>query len=1428
MSTNNWANALTAYLNNSNNNNYTIPGYTGNSTTENTSTPLSDYMYALLIAADTDKNRTISLAEYQDYLESKNLPVSLASRAVSLFGSNGGLNTTQLTNMFNWADAQGTTNSDGTIDTDSISDGMISFSENLKLQNRLSGITIDPAIDQRLYNSYLSNAQNFLKKADTTGNGLVDISEIRVYLENNNYDPATAQAFLNHYDKNNNGIDVLEFLQQTRVDYNTAGGEIGDSRAKQIVDYNLTSGTNPVLRQQTQFQSMAKSFVKAVDGIKDDDGNVIDPNGSDLISRDELRQYLGKQYINEDMADSFFNRANTGSNANYITKEELASMYQSFSGGDDSFDFTDSIRLQNAYSGVTINVTEDQESQYKSLFNSALAYMKKLDTTKDGEVSMSEVKNFLYNNNMKMGDANILDFIHVFNPTFNPAAPGASSDCFNLFDIQKKFLALDTDKDGKLTSATKDKTTKVLNNDGELYELQNAMKDMSNIEIAAKNFIKTVDKGTTSVPADDKLSIEELKAYYTKNGLPPSMADSLVLKYDLYETDPASGNRIHGHDGLMDFQELADAYDQFDNKTTGTTATGTIGTLDFDEQVAFQNSIAGIHFNTTDDSDPNYVTEAQYTNLVKSAQTFMKLDVNADGYVDINEYRAAMDAQNAKTTTPLPECYSENMMMFFDSEQSDGTATPVPKDGKIDMFEYIQGALKLDGNNDGTLDAGESVVLKNKLSNTRLFDQVNTIYTDYDYDNDKTLSQNEYEDYLASQGYSAGFAQTAIGDYDLDGDGSLGRNELMNAYKLFDVNNNYKLDVDEELTYYTGATVVGATPSQLTNIQNFIQNHINTDIDTSSISVDELESYFSQRGLPVYLANNIIANYGNPATNTIGKVNLINILANNQINPLDDLNKTEQLKLAANLSGIDLNVNTNLNPATINLNKTQYTSLFNNLTNTIKQFDLNSDNQLNNNELGNYLTSIGLTSSDAGSFITTYELGNNGNIDVLEFINAEVNFDADDSGDLNYTEQQNLNNSFANIPTGEALQVNIDNQVQIQNLSNIVDADFASVDINGDNILKYDDVVVYFQNNNLPSYLVDRFIADYGDTTTNTITKQQFLKAYADFDRNNNGVFEFNEQLAFDIAQTNVQMTSDTTNEKQNKVLYTSINQSVNTYDITSDKKLNALELSNYYTAKGIASNQVNEAINIYDVNGDSALDAIELLKADSDFDTNLDGTLDKNELFVQSSRFANIILPPEVINSTNGPALWNLSSQTISAYDADKDGSLSSTEIGQWLKSLNMSQPMADNFTNQYRNTSGIVDSSGLLNSFIAIDQNKSGSLETSELITLLQNVSGIDLTSGYASSASVTGLYNAAASMFSYDPDNDKRLNSSEFDSYFIASGITSTTQLTNAKASFDLNNDGYLDFAEWLKTVETFDTNKNGIWEMSDKAALINAVL
>jgi len=554
------------------------------------------------------------------------------------------------------------------------------------------------------------------------------------------------------------------------------------ARAMARIKASPQNSTTPVSNTPSgnSTNTLAQNFIKSFDGVKNADGNVIKDG---KINKDEYKVYLQKQLMPTNITDKLFSIYGTDNN---LSELQIINMYKSIDKDNDSiFSFEENLAFQNSVSDTQFDTSINQK-QYNSLFSMAITFIKSLDKDKDangnltsnGKISKTEIKNYFESNNLKNGDEDVEKFINYFDNNVNKDGE------IDILEYQKKLIKFDKDEDGKISVATKDNDGNIIY--GENKDLDAIITRLSGAEISAKNFIKDIDgekneKGKLIEGSQNgTIDYIEYKAYLASNNLPQNMAFEMFDKYSIKDAN---------NNDVITYDVLAKVINDFDMPDVNGVKDGS---LNFTESIAFQNSISSIQF------DAAAVSQKQYTNLYNSGLSFMSFDLDKDGTVDINEYKAALNKPNSKTGATQPEYYAENLMMLFDKDQSNAKL----KDGKLDIFEYMKGLMQFDNSKDGQLNLVEALSLKNNLDNTRLFNNINESFLLSDFNNDKNLSLNEFKDYIAAKNLTTNLAGNTITKFDLDKDESLSIYEMMNMYKKFDVNNNNTIEADEETSFY--------------------------------------------------------------------------------------------------------------------------------------------------------------------------------------------------------------------------------------------------------------------------------------------------------------------------------------------------------------------------------------------------------------------------------------------------------------------------------------------------------------------------------------------------------------------------------------------------------------------------------------------------
>ena len=1312
---------------------------------------------------NNDKNNDgiISLSEYQNYLKSQNMPLNMASRAVTIFEQNGsaGLSQQELFDAFTSFDS----NNDGSLD----------FSENLDLQNVLSGTTIDTTINQNKYNSLLSNSINFFKEADKDSNSEVTLAEVQNYLAANNFDPSTAAAFINFYNNGGTSFNLLQY-QKKSIDMDLNKDGLLDAVEKYaLVQQNA-------VKPLSNLQINAQKLVSAVDGTEDAAGNVIKDG---LISKAEYTEYLKKQNMPSDIADNLFA---TYSTDDTLSAAEISNIYKSFDENNDgSLSFSESLTYQNSLSDVKIDATTTS-NQYNSLLSSASVFFKSADTNKDGKINLVEYQKVLEFSNYDVNDAQ--KFIDFYNQDTDGEV--------DILEYLNKSIAMDTNKDGKLTSNTVDSNGQLVT--GELNPFLSQLRQLTSIEIGAKNFIKAVD-GTKDAKGkvtnqDGYVNYSEYVTYLSNNKMPQNIALNVM---------ELAADKTKG----LSYNELTSAMQAFDADTDGT--------LNFSEQIAFQNSISNIKFDTTMD-------QKQYTNLFKAGQSFIALDLDKDGDVSLEEYRAALLKPNAKTGATQPEYYAENLMMIFDQEVKDASGSIIQaKDGKINLFEYMQGLMQFDKDNDGTLNAVESLNLKNTVDNTKLFDNVSEIVTATDYNNDKLVSKDEYKDFLISEGLPAYLADEALVQFDTDKDGSLNRLELMQAYKQFDINNNNELDINEKLSLYEtlsqNTVNLGLNQSnikQYTRMFEELQNYVkeNDNDNNSLISATELKKYFADKNLPDYIADQAVTLFDTADTLGAkdGNLDLLELMKMNltyDINTNGTLELSEELNLYEALSDVTLN-------ATVS-NESQYDSIYSELEVILAQFDADKDQALKEAELKNYFASKGFSENlvtGLTGILASYDANNDSQIDILELMKAYIDNDADASGKLELSEELTLNGNLADV----SLNATVSNEKQYQGLYPYTTQNIQAFDKTSDQQLNASELGDYFVSKGFSASLATEALNLYDTNKDGSLDAFELLKANADFDGNTNGSLEFNEQLAQYAKFANIDLSSVAGNTVQINGNFQAASNVFKAYDTDKDNNLSEDETIAYFKTLGMPDYVADNFMTLCDSKdsvtglGDGKLNNLELMKGFIDADSNKSGTLEFAETINMYSTAAGANINVTEDNRIQIQGLYNRALDQINYYDKDGNKELNLTEIEKFFTDINLPPSYANQFIESYKNSDGQIDTMGFIKAFIDIDTDKTGIINSNSWIKLGSQLAGMNVD---VKSNQIQDLYNRALDQINYyDKDGNKELDLTEIEKFFT--DINLPTSYANQFIESYKNSNGQADVMSFLKAFIDIDTDKTGI--------------
>jgi len=1346
---------------------------------------------------DSDKNGEVSTSELKTYLASINYTYDDASVQDLMKYITGNSTSTDF-NVLEYINKSIAL--DNTINGDN--SGNISINDILDGAEAFSGGNLRPlTYTEKMAKNYIKSVDGSTGATDEYGNvikdGIIDKEEIEAYL-NKSYMPGDIMSenliklakedttagytysakTVSYYDEDGNPytVDALNMKDMAQIynNYLDTNDDEAVSFQEQINFQNKLSGASISLGSQTsttytKLFNVAASYVKAVDSDKDG-----------YVSKDELQDYL---YTN-----------------NYDKN---------------------SVTVVNSSTGDTITEGIDSYIEYFA---------------------------------------------------------GAASTKFNVMDLVQKYVSLDAgglldEDDNPIADGTLQ--TSEIKYMPKFVQIDAVQKSAKSLITAVDGNTGVMDTDG-SVIKDQLVDEKELKTYFDKNNLPAQTAQNLISLVKSLSTEgklkdrlgstytySASSTTYYDEDSnaysvsALSWDDLQALYDYFDttvDNKNGTTSAGADHSLSFNEAVNLANAYSGLPVHSTTTTK---LTSTQYSNLMTSAKKFMAYDVNLDGIVDVTEIRAVVDQQNSQLTNDnsnqaIPDGYAENMILAFDKDQTDPVSGNVEfKDGGLDIYEYMQGMLEIqqaNSNNTGKTTSVDALVVKDKLYNTKLFASVNEIFTKADSDSNKELGKVELQNYFVSQGLPSTLAGDIINgkfasgaDFDTDGDGSISRLEYMKIFSEYDANNNNKLDTDEELGLYndvktTGSPVTSSSIKQYTNLYTSLQEYVKANdwSNDSILSSEELKKYYTSQGLPEYFAENVIEKYGQTYLDTKGNtykgIDLISLFnmhlefdgaakGGNE----DGINQiNEQMKLNEELSNISLGSKAG--------NITQYASLYDKSKQIFTTYDAqDNDNELNAEELKNYFAAQGLSKDYAAAFINKYDKSgtiavsstgtisntSDGKIDVIEFMQAQVNFDKTQLGSIELNEQLAMEKDLSTVPGAASgtvmddINPELSNQVQYQNLYNTVKSYFEKYDDSKNLVLNITELKDFFTEQGLSDSLAASFIEKYGSqyngsTVNNGVDMLHFMNAYAKYDDsensgNDNGLLEYSEKMKLYEEISGISLGTNTTNASQYSSLYSNAQKIYSTYDTQEDdKQLNIEELKKYFSSQGLSENYAGAFIRKYDVvspstgTKDGKIDLMEFMQSQTEYDTKLNvgnyknGTVDFNELLLMEKELSTVPgaaldnLNPESVNQAQYQALANSVKTYFNSYDTDVNRVLSNQELKQFFTEQGLPASLSDEFISKYGsqyNSSTVnngIDMLHFMNAFVKFDASRNGSLDSSEMLAFNADISNVTLAS--ASDANVQSLYTAAKQVVKqYDKDSNNILDESELGDYFAAQGVS-----------------------------------------------------
>jgi len=1141
--------------------------------------------------------------------------------------------------------------------------------------------------------------------------------------------------------------------------------------------------------------------------------------GDGLISLAELRNFSGLAEFPEYIVDNMFAASDTD-NDGFLSNLELTNLFSSFDiNGSNSLEWSEGLNLFNTFSDVNIPSSTTFTQYSRFLANSQTTFAVS-DTDGNSSLDLTEYDAMLQELGIDDGGTTAANMIALFDDN--------SDGNVSFEEMLVQNIAWDTNQNGIIDY-----------NDGEASEYMDLIPwyltpqdSMTKIEQIAASLILYND-----ADQDKELGYDELKNYLVSMAaFPATMVDEMVALY-------AGGN------DSFTYNEIVAMYESFDADSNDE--------LDYEELVSFQNTMLDI------DIDSAEVGEKQYAGLYTMGAQYIKAyDGDTDGEISIKEYRAAIKqaedayrAQDMEIPENIGQHLAENFVRLFDMD----------KNGSVSVIEIINQYSLLDLNNDGKISGGENIDLQLRMEDSKLWDNVNEDFISVgDTNYDRELSLAEFQNVLVQKGLPQYIADDAFTMFDLNGNNLLSHLELMEAYSRYDgsaVNYNYyenttgtsyilytgnsnqTLDAHERFKLYEDLAAANAgglnytpDPAKAAQYEKIYaaSKAIIDGYDTYKdgvLTADDYRNYFTDKGLPEYLADAVIAAYDLSGEGNFDLLETIQMNMNYDVNQNGVLDFEEEFKIYDDITGIGLNIT--------EANKLQYKNIYDSVKNFISQYDLNSSSALNQDgslqidELEKYFRERGLPDDYSNLALAAFDVNSDGGLDVLEWMKAYADFDADGNGVIGQNEELAMIDSIA----GTALP-DITDSTRYNTLENTINTLIQNYDIS-DNDKKLDstELAAYMRNLGLPDYIADEAITAYDLNGDGGIDKMEWMSAYTNVDHNENGILDFNEEIELYSTLSGATLIPVTEDDiDQYSALYNSLKTFFAQRDNTADRILTAEEMETYFTNLDLPGYMADEVISMYDANSDGGVDIYEWMEPHLLFDINKNGQLDFNELMGLNATLADpdLAIDPNTMNEAQVTNLYNYSKNFIAGLDTEfNDSMISQNELIKYYKTIGLSDNVASSvIASQDTNADGYLDLMEWLNTSLTYDVNSTGVLELNELMNLYQDATGVALNTTDSNLAQHSALYSYAVNTFnSIDTSSNEKLSADEFKTWLTNSyGMTQdmANQIINHYDTTIGNGDGELDALEFTKALLDMDTNTNGRWDYTEQLNLFDEAL
>lgn len=1341
-----------------------------------------------ILSIDQYDNLGIEKEEYENYLmQAFGLPKTTADNFINLYsGGDGSVDFNEIVNAYTAFDAD--------------SDGSLSFEEMTEFQNSFFEIEISSDItSEAQYAGLYKMAASAIRSMDDNMDGELTVEEYRAVLKKM-YEQRgmevpnhVAENFIRIFDMDKNGtVNILEALNKyAELDIDKNGmitaNEFADLQAK-IEDSTLYDTVNSEIMDKADKDKNSKislneykSFLKEnmmPDQIADDAITMFDRDMDGQLSRLEFME-------------AFSRYDNNVENLNYIESIEGTGYVLYAGDGDNSLDADEKLKMYEDLGksdyGINFGSDPSKINQYESILDSSEDFIKQSDFNLDGVVDVDEYKNYL----KEIGLPGYLAELAVDNSIVNLDLN--NDDNIDLIEWSKLNLDYDNNENGKLD---KDEFLKIYSDISGIG--LNITPDTVNRHAMLYDAIDAVIDDY-DVNKDRVLNAAELEDYMSQYGLPAVLASDMISAYD-------TGYNV---DGGLDKIELLKAHADFDiNKN---------GKLEFAEEFALYDNMAPV------DLGINTTNASQYLKINNTIKDLLSnYDLNDDKKLDNTE------TKNFFEDNGMPVDSVNQAMALYDVNGGDKA---------LDVLEWMKMYHDFDSDKSGSLNNIETLNMFDSLAGTginpspantvqltNLELDIDSLIAKFDINSDKKLNSTEMQNRMKELGIPDYIANRIVSGYDLDGDASLDKLEFIKANTAFDINNNGKLEFNEELAMYSGASGANLNPTadEIDQYMSVYQNAkalFNRHDDTTDriLKPEELKDYFKKLDLPEYMASEAVSLYDINGDGGLDIYEWMKPQISFDVNKNGVLDFNEEMAM----NGIIADPDVLIDPATMNEN--QVWSLFTDSKNFINNIDTDGDKKFEEDEYINFLKNQGISANVAQDIISLNDLNSDGGIDVMEWLNTNMLLDANSNGRIDFEETMKLYQDA----TGIAFNTDINNKDQHKSLYNYSvsqikklagsNKEFSGTEFR--NWLKTN----WAMTDDMASQIVNH----YDLNGNGSMDALEFTKSLINSDTNENGYWDIAEVINhFDAALPAVNLGGiDDANEDQAWSLYKYAIDNINK-NAGSDKEFSAAEFKDWLKAGwAMTDDMANQIINHYDLNGNGSMDVAEFAESLMGVDANKNGYWDNSEIM---NHFDAALPAVNLggIDDTNKDQAFNLykyALDNVKANDVDNDNKLSATEFKDWLKNYwGVTDDMASQIVNSYDlNGDNKLDAFEFTQTLMNTDVNKSGVWDTEEILNSFDaalpgiNFGGIDEDNADEKLA----LYMNARKLIDSIANNDKKISAAEFyENYLKPSGLPEymATGLIN---SYDVNGDGLIDISELSQKYMSFDANNTGKLEFEE---------